>query len=154
VQGYNAQAACNEQQIVVAAEVSVSSADFGQTGPMIEHARVELAAAGITDTPEVVLADAGYWHGEQIDALMGQGVQVLIPPDADKRRGTRPGWDGGCYAFMRNILQTDTGGKLYGQRQRMIEPVVADTTFNTIEHNHSPPLDRRPSSDKEYSRGR
>ena len=45
-------------------------------------------AAGVTDTPEVVLADAGYWHGEQIDALMGQGVQVLIPPDADKRRGT------------------------------------------------------------------
>jgi transposase len=130
VQGYNAQAVCNEQQIVVAAEVSVSSADFGQMGPMIEKARVELVAAGVTDTPEVVLADAGYWHGEQIDALMGQGVQVLIPPDADKRRGTRPGWDGGRYAFMRNVLQTDAGGQLYGQRQRMIEPVFADTKFN------------------------
>src|SRR3954447_1684454 len=130
VQGYNAQAVCNEQQIVVAAEVSVSSADFGQMGPMIEKARVELMAAGVTDTPEVVLADAGYWHGEQIDALMGQGVQVLIPPDADKRRGTRPGWDGGRYAFMRNVLQTDAGGQLYGQRQQMIEPVFADTKFN------------------------
>jgi hypothetical protein len=130
VQGYNAQAVCNEQQIVVAAEVSVSSADFGQMGPMIEKARVELVAAGVTDTPEVVLADAGYWHGEQIDALMGQGVQVLIPPDADKRRGTRPGWDGGRYAFMRNVLQTDAGGQLYGQRQQMIEPVFADTKFN------------------------
>ncbi len=32
VQGYNAQAVCNEQQIVVAAEVSVSSADFGLMG--------------------------------------------------------------------------------------------------------------------------
>jgi hypothetical protein len=50
------------------------------------------------------LADAGYWHGEQIDELMGQGVRVLIPPDADKRRGTRPGWDGGRYAFMRTSL--------------------------------------------------
>src|SRR4051794_3724430 len=29
VQGYNAQAVCNEHQIVVAAEISVSSADFG-----------------------------------------------------------------------------------------------------------------------------
>jgi transposase len=130
VQGYNAQAVCNEQQIVVAAEVSVSSADFGQMGPMIEKARVELMAAGVTETPAVVLADAGYWHGEQIDALMGQGVQVLIPPDADKRRGTRPGWDGGRYAFMRNVLQTDAGGQLYGQRQQMIEPVFADTKFN------------------------
>ena len=89
LQGYNAQAVCNEQQIVVAAEVSVSSADFGQMGPMIDKARAELAAAGVTESPGIVLADAGYWHGEQIDELMGQGVQVLIPPDADKRRGNR-----------------------------------------------------------------
>ena len=130
LQGYNAQAVCNEQQIVVAAEVSVSSADFGQMGPMIDTARTELAAAGITESPEIVLADAGYWHGEQIDELMGQGVQVLIPPDADKRRGTRPGWDGGRYAFMRNVLDTPAGGELYAQRQQMIEPVFADTKFN------------------------
>jgi AraC-like DNA-binding protein len=130
LQGYNAQAVCNEQQIVVAAEVLVSSADFGQMGPMIDHARSELAAAGITQSPAVVLADAGYWHGEQIDRLMGQGVQVLIPPDADKRRGTRPGWDGGRYAFMRNVLATPAAGDLYAQRQQMIEPVFADTKFN------------------------
>ena len=130
LQGYNAQAVCNEQQIVVAAEVSVSSADFGQMGPMIDNARSELAAAGITESPAVVLADAGYWHGEQIDRLMGQGVQVLIPPDADKRRGPRPGWDGGRYAFMRNVLDTPAAGELYAQRQQMIEPVFADTKFN------------------------
>ena len=47
---------------------------------MIDKARDELAAAGVTDQPRVVLADAGYWHGEQIDELMGQGVQVLIRP--------------------------------------------------------------------------
>jgi transposase len=130
LQGYNAQAVCNEQQIVVAAEVSVSSADFGQMGPMIDKARSELAAAGITQSPAVVLADAGYWHGEQMDRLMGQGVHVLIPPDADKRRGTRPGWDGGRYAFMRNVLDTPAAGELYAQRQQMIEPVFADTKFN------------------------
>ena len=130
LQGYNAQAVCNEQQIIVAAEVSVSSADFGQMGPMIEKARAELAAAGVADAPEVVLADADYWHGEQIDKLMGQGVQVLIPPDADKRRGTRPGWDGGRYAFMHSALETAAGQQLYAQRQRMIEPVFADTKFN------------------------
>jgi transposase len=130
LQGYNAQAVCNEQQIVVAAEVSVSSADFGQMGPMIDKARAELAAAGVTESPAIVLADAGYWHGEQIDRLMGQGIQVLIPPDADKRRGTRPGWNGGRYAFMRNVLDTPAGGELYAQRQQMIEPVFADTRFN------------------------
>jgi hypothetical protein len=130
VQGYNAQAVCNEHQIVVAAEVSVSSADFGQMGPMITNAETDLARAGITAAPGVVLADAGYWHGEQIDELMGRGIQVLIPPDASKRTGTRPGWDGGRYAFMRRVLATDTGGDLYRKRQQMIEPVFADTKFN------------------------
>lgn len=130
LQGYNAQAVCNERQIVLAAEVSVSSADFGQMGPMITKARAELAAIGLTEAPETIVADAGYWHGEQIDELMSQGIQVLVPPDADKRRGTRPGWDGGRYAFMRRALETDTGGTLYGRRQHMIEPVFGDTKFN------------------------
>jgi hypothetical protein len=130
LQGYNAQAVCNEQQIVLAAEVSVSSADFGQLGPMIAAAEHDLAAAGVTEPLDVVLADAGYWHGEQMDQLTGRGIQVLIPPDANKRRGTRPGWNGARYAFMRRVLETDAGGKLYSKRQRMIEPVFADTKFN------------------------
>jgi hypothetical protein len=130
VQGYNAQAVCNEQQIVVAAEVSVSSADFGLMGPTITNAETELARAGVTAAPTAVLADAGYWHGEQIDELMGRGIQVLVPPDANKRTGTRPGWNGGRYAFMRRVLAPDTGAGLYRKRQQIIEPVFADTKFN------------------------
>ena len=55
---------------------------------------------------------------------------MLIPPDAGKRKGARPGWDGGLYAFMRRVLATDRGGELYAKRQGMIEPVFADTKFN------------------------
>ncbi len=130
LQGYNAQAVCNEHQIIVAADVSVSSADSGQLGPMIAKARAELDAVGIADQPGLVLADAGYWHGEQIDEFMGQGVQLLVPPDADRRRGTRPGWNGGRCAFTRRTLQTETGSALYSRRQHMLEPVFADTRFN------------------------
>ena len=57
-------------------------------------------------------------------------IQVLIPPDAGKRRGTRPGWDGGAYAHMRRVLATDRGGELYRRRNGMIEPVFAHTKFN------------------------
>src|SRR4051794_4810872 len=71
VQGDNAQAVCNEHQILLAAEISVSSADFGLMGPMIAAAERELSSAGSTAPPAVVLADAGYWHREQIDELMG-----------------------------------------------------------------------------------
>ena len=55
---------------------------------------------------------------------------MLVPPDADRRRGPRPGWNGGRYAFMRRALQTETGSALYSRRQHMIEPVFGDTKFN------------------------
>jgi hypothetical protein len=130
VQGYNAQAVATEGQIVIAAELTNSSADFGQLGPLVDAARRELVAVGIDDMPDVVLADAGYWHHVQMQALADEGVQVLIPPDANKRKGTRPGWDGGFYAFMRRVLTTPAGAALYRRRPAMIEPVFADTKFN------------------------
>jgi hypothetical protein len=34
---------------------------------MITAAEHELTAAGITDTPAIVLADAGYWHQAQME---------------------------------------------------------------------------------------
>jgi transposase len=130
MQGYNAQAVCNEHQIVVAAELNADSPDFGHLDPMVCAAERELAAAGIAEAPAVVVADAGYWHHDQMDQLAGRGIQVLIPPDAGKRRGARPGWHGGRYAFMRRVLETERGKQLYGKRQVTIEPVFANTKFN------------------------
>jgi hypothetical protein len=60
MQGYNAQATATEQQIVIAAEVNVDSSDFGHLEGMVNATETELKRAGVTDTPEVVLADAGY----------------------------------------------------------------------------------------------
>ena len=61
LQGYNAQAVVGEGQIVLAAEISAESLDTANLQPMIETAIRELSGAGVTDTPGVVLADAGYW---------------------------------------------------------------------------------------------
>jgi transposase len=130
VQGYNAQAVCTDHQIVIAAEVTVDSPDFGHLEPMISAACDELRRAGIDEPPGVVLADAGYWHQAQMERLVSDGMTVLVPPDAKRRAGARPGWDGGPYAFMRRVLATDAGGELYAKRQTMIEPVFADTKFN------------------------
>ncbi len=55
---------------------------------------------------------------------------MLIPPDAGKRKGARPGWDGGLYASMGRVLASERGGGLYARRQGMIEPVFAHTRFN------------------------
>jgi transposase len=130
LQGYNAQAAVDENQIVVAAEVTVDSADFGHLEPMVDAVESELERAGVKKKPEVVLADAGYWHQDQMENVVNRGIQVLIPPDAATRRGARPGWEGGLYAFMRRVLETEQGGGLYRKRQALIEPVFADTKFN------------------------
>jgi transposase len=130
VQGYNAQVVTTAEQIVIAAEITVDSPDFGHLEPMVRAALDELDDAGVTDPPDVVLADAGYWHQNQMERLMGDGLPVLIPPDANKRKGERPGWQGGLYAFMRRVLASDPGAELYARRQTMVEPVFGDTKFN------------------------
>jgi transposase len=130
IQGYNAQAVTNQHQVVLAAEVMTAGGDFGHLEPMLDAARRELHTAGVKDVPGVVLADAGYWHHQQMQRIVDRGTQVLIPPDASKRKGARPGWDGGLYAFMRRVLASERGGELYRQRQPMIEPVFGQTKHN------------------------
>jgi hypothetical protein len=130
-QGYNAQAVVNEFQIVVAAEVTASSPDFGHLEPMVQATKKELEAIGVTETPGVAVADSGYWNEEQMDnVIANEHVQVLIPPDAGKRDTPRPGWDGGRYTSMREALQSDYGGGLYRRRKAMVEPVFAQTKHN------------------------
>jgi hypothetical protein len=51
VQGYNARAVVNEHQIVIAAEITTTAADFGQLEPMVTAARRELGAAGVGEQP-------------------------------------------------------------------------------------------------------
>ena len=129
LQGYNAQMAVNDQQIVIAAEITTESPDFGHLEPMVRATRRELTAVALGD-PEVVLGDAGYWHQRQIEAVVSDGMQVLVPPDAGLRKGARPGWTGGLYDFMRRVLATPAGAALYRQRQITIEPVFGQIKFN------------------------
>jgi Transposase DDE domain/Transposase domain (DUF772) len=131
IQGYNAQAVVNEQQIAIAAEITTAAGDFSQLGPMIETALDELRHAGVTDKPSAVVADAQYWNEQHMDDLIaGRGIPVLIPPDGGKREGERPGWTGGRFSFMRRVLTSDHGKELYRKRQTSIEPVFGHTKHN------------------------
>ena len=97
-----------------------------QIEPMLDAIRRELDAIGVDEVPNVVVADAGYWHQDQMERAIASGSQVLIPPDTSKRKGPRPGWTGGYYDFMRRVL----AGELYRQRQPMTEPVFGHTKHN------------------------
>jgi hypothetical protein len=74
IQGYSAQAVTNEHQVVIAAEVMTAAPDFEHLEPMLDAAQRELRAAGVTDPPGVLLADAGYWHHQQMQRIVDQGI--------------------------------------------------------------------------------
>ena len=86
--------AVSEGQIVLAAEVGVDSPAFGHLEPMVEATVSELERAGIGEKAKAAVADAGYWHHDQMDTrrIWHPGPDSA---DAKKRKGARPGWQGG-----------------------------------------------------------
>jgi hypothetical protein len=121
--------AVNDRQVILAAELTCDSPDFGHLEPMVRAAQRELRAVEAGD-PHLVLADAGYWHQRQIEAVVSDGIEVLVSPDSGLRRGPRPGWTGGLHDFMRRVLATPDGPARYRRRQATIEPVFGQLKFN------------------------
>src|SRR5829696_4361750 len=131
VQGYNAQAAVNEQQIVLAAEITNNSTDFSQLDPMVTATLAELERAGIDQLPEAVAADAGYWNEQHMDEVVAhKHIPVLIPPDKGSRGTPRSTWTGGRYEWMRRLLSTELGQQLYRKRAQTVEPLFGNTKHN------------------------
>jgi transposase len=137
VQGYNAQAVVDEGQIVLAAEITNTPADFSNLNPMITAAIGELERAGVDCRPRIALADAQYWNEQHMDEVIAnKHIEVLIPPDSGGRTEPRPGWIGGRYSWMRTVLAAH-GKELYRKRMQMIEPVFGHTKHNrTITRFH------------------
>ena len=129
-QAYNAQTAVNDRQVILAAEVNVDAPDFGHLEPMLDTTLGRLERHGVAEQPEVVIADCGYWHTAQMQALTDRGIEVLIPPDGNTREGKRPGWENGLYEQMRRKLLTERGRKLYAQRKITVEPVYGQIKYN------------------------
>ncbi len=124
------QTAVTEQQIILAAEISLDAPDFGHLEPMLDQALAHLRRHGITEQPEAVVGDAGYWHTRQIESIAERGIEVLVPPDGAAREGKRAGWEDGVYEQMREKLQTDGGRALYALRKITIEPVFGQIKYN------------------------
>ena len=131
LQGYNAQAAVNENHIVLAAEITVETIDFSRLEPMVAATLRELDQAGVSEKPKVALADARFWNERHMDHVTAEhGLEVLIPPDSSKRKSPRRGWTGGRYAWMRTVLATELGDQLYRKRKHTVEPTFGNTKHN------------------------
>src|SRR5438552_15091854 len=69
------------------------SGGFASPGTDARHHPAKLPGHGASETPQAVIADAGYWHTAQIQAITYGVIEVLIPPDGTMREGKRPGWE-------------------------------------------------------------
>jgi Transposase DDE domain len=129
VQGYNAQAVTTEQQLVVAAELTQDANDLQQLDPMLKATAATLAAAGIAERPDTLLADSGYWSIANLTEIPG-APELLIPPAKHGRQG-RPRKDGkpsasrsdGLRAAMTAKLHSEAGKARYAKRKETVEPV-------------------------------
>ena len=122
VQGYNAQAAVNEQQIVLAAEITNISTDFSQLAPMVDR-RPRRARAGrrSTQLPEAVAADAGYWNEQHMDEVVAnKHIPVLVAPDKGSRGTPRKRW------LDRRALRLDASRARLRARPRAIRETKTD----------------------------
>jgi transposase len=132
LQGFNAQAAVAEDQVIVAVEIVCQANDVGQLAPMLAAATTNLTAAGITEPVQTVLADAGYHHRAQIAALTAahreqRGPDVLVPPDRDALRDPDqqhpPQRETSTRKQMRERLAEPDARARYRRRQTIVEPV-------------------------------
>ena len=77
VQGYNAQVvAAGVPQVIVAQTVVSDPTDRQQLKPMMQLIEQTVGA-----TPELTMADAGYWNESSIVEQQSKGRDLLIPPD-------------------------------------------------------------------------
>ena len=134
IQGYNAQAVVNEQQIVIAAEITADAGDFSHLRPMLTAALSELEAAGIDHTPEVAVADAQYWNEQHMDDVISEhGIQVLIPrTPANARENDPAGPAGATHSCAACSPATSAARRTENARNRSSRcSVTPNTTANS-----------------------
>jgi transposase len=131
VQGYNAQTAVNEEQVVLAAEITNLSTDFSQLSPMVAAMIEEMKRAGAELQPEAIAADAGYWNEQQMDEVVNhQHIPVLVAPDKGTRSTPKRWLNEGRANWMRTVLTSEHGRERYAKRKQTVEPLYGDTKHN------------------------
>jgi transposase len=125
IQGYNCQAAVDEEhQVIVGEGVSNKSPDNGNLLPMLKQVKENSGASS-----EKTTADSGYWAAGVTAGCEELGTDVYIATERQKRTaGSDPSGGGKIYESveqkkMQEKLQTEQGRKIYARRKVVAEPV-------------------------------
>ena len=128
----NAQAVANEQQIIIAADVTDQANDVRQTVPMTDQAIDNPGEAGVTENIGAFTADTGYFSEENMEALdsnerieevfIATGRQKHNDKVPDSPKG-RPPKNLTAKEKMARRNRTKKGRAEYARRKVIIEPV-------------------------------
>jgi transposase len=126
----NAQAVTNEHQIILAADVTDQANDVRQMVPMVDQARANLDAAGVTGAIKAALGDAGYYSETNATAMEQRGIDPCLATErlkhhekvASAPRGRIPAGLSAKQRMARK-LRTKEGRGMYAKRKGMIEPI-------------------------------
>ena len=128
----NAQAVANEQQIIIAPDVTDQANDVRQAVPMTDQAIANLDDAGVTENIGALSADTGYFSEDNMNSLdsneriddvfIATGRQKHNDKVPDSPKG-RPPKDLTPKQKMARRNRTKKGKEEYARRKVIIEPV-------------------------------
>jgi transposase len=131
VQGYNAQIAVTDSQVIVGATVSQAGTDHHLLPEVLDATEQALGEAGITEDLDIVLADAGYANEDTFGHVEDRGLVLNAPVISDEKhsRGEDPasGQDLSRRPATKRAqqrLRTEEGRQQYAVRGRTVEPVI------------------------------
>jgi transposase len=121
--GYTAEAAVNEDQLIVGQRVTQNAADNHSLIPLVEEAERQSGVPA-----EKILADAGFFSLENIAELEGRGLDVYLPDsnlarELNTGQRCRPLRLSPTQRRMRQKLRGPTGQAVYRRRKALVEPV-------------------------------
>jgi transposase len=124
--GYSGEIAVSEDHFIVAVRVTQNATDNASLLPMVAEVERQCRAR-----PQQVLADSGFYSGDNLDALEAQGIDGYIP-DSNLARELNLGRRGKenrpprhrATRRMRRKLRSREGRRTYLQRKALVEPVI------------------------------
>jgi transposase len=126
----NAQAVANENQIILAADVTHQTNDKRQAVPMVDQTRANLEAAGVKQAIGAAVMDSGFYSEANTQALQSREIDPYVATERMKHheeipqvpRGRIPA-DLSAKQRMARKLRTKKGRAVYAKRKGIIEPI-------------------------------
>ena len=119
-----------KSQVVLAASLRQSPADCPALPGMLTELAESLTAAGIKGTPRTLLADAGYFSADSVEAAATAGIDPLLATGRLKHGDQPPAVPRGRIPagltpkqLMSRKLRTKKGKADYARRKAIVEPV-------------------------------